>query len=57
MVVHVCNPSTWEAKARDCEFKGSLVYIVNSRAVYYTVRPCFFLKKYKTRKKKERKEQ
>jgi hypothetical protein len=26
-VVHVCNPSTWEAKAEDHEFKANLGYI------------------------------
>jgi hypothetical protein len=28
MVVHTCNPSTWEAEAEDLEFKASLGYRV-----------------------------
>jgi hypothetical protein len=27
MVAHVCNLSTWEAEAEDCEFKATVCYV------------------------------
>jgi hypothetical protein len=30
MVMHTCNPSTWELKLENLEFKSSLDYIVRS---------------------------
>ena len=39
MVVHIFNPSTWEAEAGgSCEFEDSLVYRVNSKTAKVTQR-------------------
>jgi hypothetical protein len=38
MVVPICNPSTWEVRQVDCEFKDSLGYVV---------RPCLRKKPHK----------
>lgn len=36
-VVYIVNPITWEVEAGDlCEFKTSLIYIVNSRTIRAT---------------------
>jgi hypothetical protein len=36
MVVHLCNPSTWEVEAGDQEFKASIYSIVCSMSAWAT---------------------
>jgi hypothetical protein len=53
MVVHTCNPCTWELRQEDLEFEASLDYTASLRLAW----TCETLPQTKKKKKKKRKKE